>query len=202
MQVDQFRQNIEVTRANLLDQTNALELAVDNYKTQILGLPSDLPAEVDEQLVEGFQLIPVESNPVVDAILELQTRIGDIGELQDLAIRVDDLEKSLADLADQDIDEIELFLLQLQAIVDAVARRVKYLPNDLTLLRQALSSKDESSKRRSLSRIESDARKQSWRIGSYPATQARISRLNSLAILTRLARLSTPRALSNSAWPR
>ena len=31
VQVDQFRQNIEVTRANLLDQTNSLELSVDNY---------------------------------------------------------------------------------------------------------------------------------------------------------------------------
>lgn len=131
VQVDQFRQNIEVTRANLLDQTNGLELAVDNYKTLILGLPSDLPAEVDEQLVQGFQLIPVESNPVVDSILELQTQVGDVGELQDLAIRVDELEQSLEDLAGQDIDHVELFLLRLQAVVEAVARRVKYLPRDI-----------------------------------------------------------------------
>ncbi|MEL6107680.1 MAG: TolC family protein [Planctomycetota bacterium] len=133
VQVDQFRQNIEVTRANLLDQTNGLELAVDNYKTQILGLPSDLPTEVDEQLVEGFQLIPAESNPVVGSILELQTQIGDVGELLDLATRTEELESALADLADQEIDDVELFLLRLQAIADAMQRRAKTLPNDLTL---------------------------------------------------------------------
>ena len=40
VQVDQFRQNIEVTRATLLDQQNALKLALDNYKTLTLGLPN------------------------------------------------------------------------------------------------------------------------------------------------------------------
>lgn len=137
VQVDQFRQNIEVTRSNLLDQTNGLELAVDNYKTQILGLPADLPTEVDEQLVEQFQLIPVESSPVVDAILELQVRVGDVGELLDLANRADTLEQSLAGVAELDIDEAELFLLDLQAIVDAVARRLKRLPDDLAALEDA-----------------------------------------------------------------
>lgn len=145
VQVDQFRQNIEVTRANLLDQENSLALAVDNYKTQILGLPSDLPAEVDEQLVEGFQLIPIESNPVVDSILALQTRIGDVGELFDLEIRTEELGTSLGDLKEQDIDGVELFLIQLQAVVDSVARRVKDLPSNMALLDQARSSEDNSS---------------------------------------------------------
>lgn len=131
VQVDQFRQNIEVTRANLLDQTNGLELAVDNYKTQILGLPSDLPVDVDEQLVKGFQLIPLEATPVVDSILDLQTRIGDIGELYDLTVQTEQLEGSLGNLADQDVDRVDLFLLRLQGVVDAVRRRMKFLPDDL-----------------------------------------------------------------------
>lgn len=145
VQVDQFRQNIEVTRSNLLDQKNGLALAVDNYKTQILGLPSDLPAEVDEQLVEGFQLIPIESSPVVDAILELQTRVGDVGELFDLEIRTGELGTSLRALKDQDIDETELFLIRLQAVVDSVARRVKDLPDDMTLLEQVRSPEGNAS---------------------------------------------------------
>ena len=102
VQVDQFRQNIEVTRSNLLDQTNGLELAVDNYKTQILGLPSDLPTEVDEQLVEGFQLVPLESSPVVDSILELQSRLGIAGELLDLESRIGELKELLPELGDGD----------------------------------------------------------------------------------------------------
>ncbi|MCR9292422.1 MAG: hypothetical protein NXI32_06870 [bacterium] len=137
VQVDQFRQNIEVTRANLLDQTNGLELAVDNYKTQILGLPSDLPAEIDEQLVEGFQLIPLESSPVVDSVLELQTRIGDAGELLDLSNRVDELETSLDNLSTIDLDSVDLFLLKLQAAIEAVARRAKTLPSEILTIDQS-----------------------------------------------------------------
>lgn len=139
VQVDQFRQNIEVTRANLLDQTNGLELAVDNYKTQILGLPSDLPATVNEQLVQGFQLIPAEAGPVVDSILELQTRIGDVGELRDLQRRVAAAENTLAALGGRGVDEVELFLLQTQAILETVARRLKSLPTDLQRIDDARS---------------------------------------------------------------
>ena len=54
VQVDQFRQNIEVTRSTLLDQTNGLELAIDNYKTQILGLPSDLQSMLTSNLSKAF----------------------------------------------------------------------------------------------------------------------------------------------------
>ena len=141
VQVDQFRQNIEVTRANLLDQTNGLELAVDNYKTQILGLPSDLPTEVDEQLVEGFQLIPLESSPVVDSILELQSRLGIAGELLDLESRIVELKGLLPDLGDGDIDGVDQFLLSLQAVIDATARQARKMPSDYPALERSLSSK-------------------------------------------------------------
>ncbi|MCA9138663.1 MAG: TolC family protein [Planctomycetales bacterium] len=141
VQVDQFRQNIEVTRSNLLDQTNGLELAVDNYKTQILGLPSDLPTEVDEQLVEGFQLIPLESSPVVDSILELQSRLGIAGELLDLESRIGELKELLPELGDGDLDDIDQFLLSLQAVIDATARQARNMPGDYPALEQLLSSK-------------------------------------------------------------
>lgn len=141
VQVDQFRQNIEVTRSNLLDQTNGLELAVDNYKTQILGLPSDLPTEVDEQLVEGFQLIPLESSPVVDSILELQSRLGIAGELLDLESRIGELKELLPELGDGDLDDVDQFLLSLQAVVNATARQARNMPGDYPALEQLLSSK-------------------------------------------------------------
>lgn len=133
VQVDQFRQNIEVTRANLLDQTNSLKLAVDNYKTGILGLPADLPVEVEETLVEGFQLIPTEANPILESLLELQDRIGEIGELTDLNARVAILKTRLEDIADQEVDEVDSALRQLQGFVEAVGRRLKSLLNDDTI---------------------------------------------------------------------
>lgn len=132
VQVDQFRQNIEVTRSNLLDQTNGLELAVDNYKTQILGLPADLPAEVDQQLVEAFQLIPLQSGEIVDAILKLQMQIGDIDGLLDDSDQLNELERTLAGLPDEDLSGVDSFLLRAQAVLSDTSRRARTLPRDIT----------------------------------------------------------------------
>lgn len=134
VQVDQFRQNIEVTRANLLDQTNGLELAIDNYKTQILGLPPDLPVELDQQLVEQFQLIPTESASLLESLLQLQQRIGDIGELTDLASRVEFLDQQLPNLPQQDLVDADLILRRLKGLVESAGRRLSDLPSDLALL--------------------------------------------------------------------
>ena len=134
VQVDQFRQNIEVTRANLLDQTNALELAIDNYKTGILGLPPDLLVDIDEELVKGFQLIPIESNPILESLLDLQVRIGDIGELSDLELRAEQLTETISGLADEEIEVSEIALIRLQGVVEAVGRRLKLLKDDIASL--------------------------------------------------------------------
>src|SRR5690606_26440695 len=56
-QVDQFRQNIETLRAQLLQANAALESSLDNFKTSILGLPPDLPVELDDRFIAHFQLI-------------------------------------------------------------------------------------------------------------------------------------------------
>ena len=136
VQIDQFRQNIEVTRANLLDQTNGLELAVDNYKTQILGLPSDLPVDLDEELVQQFQLLPVESASLLQSLLGMQERIGDIGELLDLAVRTELLEEQLSELPGEDLAVGDQTVRRLHGLVEATGRRVKSLPRDLELLRE------------------------------------------------------------------
>lgn len=137
VQVDQFRQNIERTRANLLDRTNALELAVDNYKTQTLGLPPDLPVDLDEQLVEQFQLFPTEGTAILQSLLELQGRIGKIGELSDLQARLGIVEEQLEDLPSQDFADAERTLRRLRGLVEATGRRLKDLPNDLATLQDA-----------------------------------------------------------------
>ncbi len=78
VQVDQFRQNVESQRSEVLVRRNALELALDRYKTSTLGLPPDLPIELDQSLIEPFQLIPLETTPTLEAILELQRRLSDM----------------------------------------------------------------------------------------------------------------------------
>lgn len=76
VQLDQFRQNVEAQRSELLVRQNALELALDNYKTGTLGLPPHLLIELDQRLIGQFQLIPRESSVIQDSLLELQGRLS------------------------------------------------------------------------------------------------------------------------------
>jgi len=78
VQVDQFRQSIEDERANLLQIRNNYELALDRYKTGTLGLPPDLPIELDDSLIRQFQLVAREATAVEDAIVALQDRVGEL----------------------------------------------------------------------------------------------------------------------------
>ncbi|GAB5402977.1 MAG: hypothetical protein Aurels2KO_12080 [Aureliella sp.] len=134
VQVDQFRQNIEVTRANLLDRTNSLQLAIDNYTTQILGLPSDLPIDLDEGLVEPFQLIPPETASISEKLLDLQQRIGNIGELTSLTARIAVLTDQLPTLAQRDFVDADLSLRNLKEVIDATNRQLTTLPTNLSSL--------------------------------------------------------------------
>ncbi len=76
VQVDQFRQSVESQRSELLVRQNAFELALDRYKTGTLGLPPDLPIDLNESLIAQFQLIPRESSTVQNSLLQLQERLG------------------------------------------------------------------------------------------------------------------------------
>jgi len=141
VQVDQFRQNIEVTRATLLDQQNALKLALDNYKTLTLGLPSDLPIEVDEALTEQFQLLPREANPILESLFELQARVGDVGELVALEERIGELQVRLGELPDDDdVEAVDQTLGQFLSLTEAIHRRLKQLSDDIQLMDQKSAS--------------------------------------------------------------
>lgn len=80
VQVDQFRQNVENERANLLAQRNNYENALDRYKTATLGLPPDLPIELDDTLIRQFQLVGRDATAVQDEISDLQDRLGEAAE--------------------------------------------------------------------------------------------------------------------------
>jgi outer membrane protein TolC len=133
VQVDQFRQSIEVTRANLLDQTNNLKLALDNYKTQKLGLPSDLGVELDESLIAQFQLLPLAVNPILDSLFELQARVGDVAGLLDLAVRVAQLQSDVVLLPGNiDVEEVDRVFRDSLTLVEGIQGRSAMLPTDVT----------------------------------------------------------------------
>ena len=96
VQVDQFRQSVESQRSELLLRQNNLELALDRYKTGTLGLPADLVIELDQELIQPFQLIPKETTPLLESILELQQQLGDLPDEPELDALNTVLEESTA----------------------------------------------------------------------------------------------------------
>jgi hypothetical protein len=77
-QVDQFRQNIETERANLLQARVTYANQLDAFKTGVLTLPPDVPIVLDDKMIQRFRLID-------PATYALQNKIEDfinlLGEL-------------------------------------------------------------------------------------------------------------------------
>jgi hypothetical protein len=73
IQVDQFRQSIETERALLLQAQNQLQTTLDTFKASTLGLPPNLPLEVDDSMIKQFQLIDPQ-------VTELQSNLADFIE--------------------------------------------------------------------------------------------------------------------------
>jgi len=100
VQVDQFHQSIQNERANLLQIHNSYELSLDSYKTSTLGLPPDLPVELDDSLVRQFQLVASEATRLEDAIVELQDRLGTLSDYEGMLradVGIETIRQILAD---------------------------------------------------------------------------------------------------------
>jgi hypothetical protein len=123
VQVDQFRQSIENERANLLQIRNSFELALDRYKTGTLGLPPDLPIELDDSLIRQFQLVAREATSVEDAIVALQDRIGELSD-------------------DASIESIALVLTDASTLVASVRRQLDAVSPDLARMEEAVPARE------------------------------------------------------------
>ena len=77
-QVDQFRQNIETLRAQLLQANTSLEAQLDNFKTGTLGLPPDLKVKLDDQFTAQFRLIDPQITQLQDRIVAFQDELGQL----------------------------------------------------------------------------------------------------------------------------
>jgi hypothetical protein len=77
-QVDQFRQNIETVRAQLLQARAGLETSLDTYKTTTLGLPPDLPIDLDDTFIAPFQLIDPDATALQEQIVDYQAVLGEL----------------------------------------------------------------------------------------------------------------------------
>ncbi len=57
VQVDQFRQQIETARANLLNAQVSYQVSLDAYKASVLGLPPDTNIKPDDSMLHQFQFL-------------------------------------------------------------------------------------------------------------------------------------------------
>ena len=77
-QVDQFRQNIETLRAQLLQARAGLQIGQFNYVRSVIGLPPDFPVELDDDFIDPFQLIDPDITGLQNRITELQDQLGSL----------------------------------------------------------------------------------------------------------------------------
>ena len=142
VQVYQFRQNVEDERARLLLNRNAFELSRDFYKTGTLGLPPDLPIELDDSLIHQFQLVAPEATTVHDSIVELLDRVGKMDVLQDLVGRVAELRDFVSEMGEltddaKGVREVGKVLIDAIVLVEAVERQLDDVQADLARMDEA-----------------------------------------------------------------
>ena len=125
VQVDQFWQSIESERANLLQIHNSFELSLDYYKTGTLGLPPDLPIELDDSLIRQFQLVAREATAVEDVIVELQDRVGELPD-------------------DVGVEPIRQVLNNAFELVDPVRRQLDDVSPDLVRMEEAVPTREQT----------------------------------------------------------
>ena len=125
VQVDQFWQSIENERADLLQIHNSFELTLDYYKTGTLGLPPDLPIELDDSLIRQFQLVAREATAVEDAIVELQDRVGELPD-------------------DVGIEPIRQVLTDALPLVESVRRQLDDVSPDLVRMEEAVPAREQT----------------------------------------------------------
>ena len=116
-QVDEFRLSVQRERSTLLQNRNSLALSLDFYKTNTLGLPPDLSIELDDSLIQQFEMFTREANAIQDTIFQLQDRVGEMPEdpslesvdavLADAAMLVEPLREQLDDIQ-KDLEHMEL----------------------------------------------------------------------------------------------
>ena len=126
VQVDQFWQSIQRERATLLQIRNSFELALDRYKTSTLGLPPDLPVELDDSLIRQFQLVASEATRLDDGVVALQDRVGALSDLEGTLHTDVDVAtiRQILDDASQLVEPIQRLLDDVQPDLDRMDEQV------------------------------------------------------------------------------
>ncbi len=132
-QVDQFRQNIETERANLLQAQNGLQTSLDRFKRNRLGLPPDLPIVLDDTIVRPFQFIDPRISAAQSAFAEYIGQFGDLPaeptlqQIQQALQRVTELRQQAAEQFEavpEDLRKLDSVSESRQQQMSAIERRL------------------------------------------------------------------------------
>jgi len=124
VQVDQFRQSIQDEQASLLQSSNSFELSLDYYKTGPLGLPPDLPVELDDSLIRKFQFVDRKATAIQDSVSELQDRVGELPD-------------------DAGVESIRQVLTDALTLVEPIRRQLDDVQADLALMEDAVPAREQ-----------------------------------------------------------
>ncbi|MBM82465.1 MAG: hypothetical protein CMJ78_18020 [Planctomycetaceae bacterium] len=150
-QVDQFRQNIETEKANLLQARNNLESALDTFKRSTLGFPPNLPIELNDELIQQFQFISPANAAVQKAI---GAYIDDFGQLP---------EQPTDEQFAEAFKKIEELRKLVEGQFDVVPQELKQLDEQISKRSESLSDLEKkrlASERKRMGEALSDVKKQ------------------------------------------
>lgn len=119
VQVDNFRQNIETARAQLLQFQVTYQTTLDNFKMSNLSLPPDLPIDIDDTMLGRFEFLDRRTTAVQHLIDDFVRVVGGMpaepGQ-QELSAAMDVLASLRQRLADR-VTATHGDLERLQAVV-------------------------------------------------------------------------------------
>lgn len=117
-QVDQFRQSIETERANLLQSRNGLLTGLESFKTGTLGLPPDLPMDLDDSLIRQFQFVDPKTQVIqreLNTIVDQFGRLAQEPSIEQLRGVLTNLQRIAGEVGNQ-IGEVESDYVKLEVI--------------------------------------------------------------------------------------
>lgn len=78
VQVDQFRQQIETARANLLQSEVAMQSLLDAFKAGTLGLPPDIAVTLDDSMLRQFEILDPKTVSLQHKFDDFVKTVGDL----------------------------------------------------------------------------------------------------------------------------
>lgn len=169
-QVDQFRQNIETERANMLSAKNQLETQLDQFKVQTLGLPPHVPIELNDSMIKQFQFIDPDLGAVQDSLAQILSELGDLGQkpaIAELEVMADRIAATLRDI-DEQLKTVQNDLQKLDMLGEDRFRDVP--PQDQQTTREEWTRLKETHKRLIGGHLESGSKLSEIRAGLTPQT--------------------------------